>query len=157
MAVTVSEKPLRVRRARPDDLDALVGFAAEEARDAEGAEKQTATVRRGIAAALADERLGRYWVLVDAADRPLGNVSAVTEWSNRHVGFYWWVQSLYIEPAHRGRGHAARLLDAVAGEARVQGGLDLRLYVFSENRRALRAYEKLGFHETAYRIMTREI
>lgn len=155
--MTVSRELLRVRRARPDDLDALVGFAAEEARDAEGAEKQTATLRRGIAAALEDERLGRYWVLVDAADTPLGNVSAVTEWSNWHAGFYWWVQSLYIEPAYRGRGHAARLLDAVAEEARRQGGLDLRLYVYSENRRALRAYEKLGFCEAVYRILTREL
>lgn len=153
----MSDDDLRIRRARPGDLDSLVAFAAEEARDAEGAEKAPATLRRGIAAALEDERLGMYWVLVNAADEPLGTISAVTEWSNWHAGFYWWIQSLYVIPACRGGGHAARLLDAVAAEARRRGGLDLRLYVHGENRRALRAYEKAGFRESRYRIMTRPL
>lgn len=145
----------RIRRAHAGDLETLVRFAADEARAAEGTEKAPTTLRRGIAAALEDERLGLYWVLVDEADEPVGTVSAVTEWSNWHAGFYWWVQSFYIEPTYRGRGHAARLLDVVSEEARRRGGLDLRLYVHGENRRALRAYEKAGFRESQYRIMTR--
>ncbi len=147
----------RIRRACADDLERLVAFAAAEARDAEGAVKAPDTLRRGIAAALADERLGMYWVLVDELDQPVGEVSAVLEWSNWHAGFYWWIQSLYIEPAWRGKGHVARLLDAVADEARRQGGLDLRLYAHGANRRALRAYEKNGFQESQYRILTRRL
>jgi ribosomal protein S18 acetylase RimI-like enzyme len=41
----------------------------------------------------------------------------------------------------------------VRGEARRQGGLDLRLYVHEKNERARAAYRKTGFAEMHYRIM----
>jgi GNAT superfamily N-acetyltransferase len=142
-----------VRRARLADLDSLIHFAAEEARAAEGIEKTPATLRTGILSALKDEALALYWVLADEADRPVGVISAMKEWSNWNAGFYWWVQSLYIAPDHRGKGYLTLLFDAVRDEARRQGGLDLRLYVYVDNERARAAYRKNGFDEMHYRIM----
>jgi GNAT superfamily N-acetyltransferase len=148
---------VKVRRARLSDLDSLVGFAFEEAREAEGAEKAPTTLRVGIEAALRDAELALYWVLVDERDEPVGNISALREWSNWNAGSYWWVQSLYISPAYRGAGYLSLLLDAVAAEARRQGGLDLRLYVHEENARARTAYRRAGFAEMHCRIMRREL
>jgi GNAT superfamily N-acetyltransferase len=142
-----------VRRATLADLDSLIHFAAEEAREAEGIEKTPATLRAGILAALQNERLALYWVLADELDRPVGVISAMKEWSNWNAGFYWWVQSLYIAPDYRGRGYLTALFGAVREEARSQGGLDLRLYVHEGNDRARAAYRKTGFTEMHYRIM----
>jgi GNAT superfamily N-acetyltransferase len=142
-----------VRRATFADLDSLIHFAAEEAREAEGIEKTPATLRAGILAALENEQLALYWVLADEHDQPVGVISATKEWSNWNAGFYWWVQSLYITPHYRGRGHLGLLFDAVREEAIRQGGLDLRLYVYEENERARAAYRKNGFAEMHYRIM----
>jgi GNAT superfamily N-acetyltransferase len=142
-----------VRRAKFADLDSLISFAAEEARESEGIEKTPATLRTGILSALENEELALYWVLADGADRPVGVISAIREWSDWNAGFYWWVQSLYIAPDYRGRGYLAALFDAVREEARRQGGLDLRLYVYVENERARAAYRKNGFAEMKYRIM----
>ena len=142
-----------VRRATLSDLDSLIRFAAEEAREAEGIEKAPATLRAGILAALENEQLALYWVLADERDRPVGVISALREWSNWNAGFYWWIQSLYIAPDYRGRGYLTALFDAVRGEARRQGGLDLRLYVHEENERARAAYRKTGFTEMHYRTM----
>jgi ribosomal protein S18 acetylase RimI-like enzyme len=147
----------KVRRATLADLESLIGFASEEARQAEGIEKAPATLRAGIAAALEDESLALYWVLVDECDQPLGNISALREWSNWNAGFYWWVQSLYIAPEYRGTGHLRSLIDAVRDEAGRQGGLDLRLYVHKSNERARAAYRRAGFAEMHYRIMRRAL
>jgi GNAT superfamily N-acetyltransferase len=142
-----------VRRATVADLDTLIHFAAEEAREAEGIEKAPATLRAGILSALQNEELALYWVLADAQDRPVGVISALREWSNWNAGFYWWVQSLYIAPEYRGQGCLRLLFDAVRNEARRQGGLALRLYVHEANDRARAAYRKNDFAEMQYRIM----
>ena len=148
---------LQVRRARIKDLDKLVIFAFQEAREAEGVEKARATLRAGIETALKNEDIAIYWVLVDESDEPVGNVSALREWSNWNAGYYWWIQSIYVSPAYRGKGYSSQLLDTVRTEAKAQGGLDLRLYVHKDNIRAVKAYEKSGFFESEYIIMTREI
>jgi ribosomal protein S18 acetylase RimI-like enzyme len=41
----------------------------------------------------------------------------------------------------------------LAAVSRSEGALDLRLYVHSSNRRAIRAYIRLGFVEAPYSIM----
>jgi GNAT superfamily N-acetyltransferase len=147
----------RVRRAKAADLEALVGFASEEAREAEGIEKVPDTLRAGIAAALENEELALYWVLANERDRPVGVISALKEWSNWNAGYYWWVQSLYIAPEYRGKGYLRLLIDAVRDEAGRQGGLDLRLYVHEGNERARAAYRTAGFAEMHYRIMRRAL
>ena len=144
---------LKVRRARLGDLEKLILFALEEAREAEGLKKVPATLRKGIETALHDEKIALYWVLVDKNDEPVGNVSALREWSNWNAGFYWWIQSMFISPEYRGKGYLSELLDAVKTEAQTQGGLDLRLYVSKNNNRAVKAYRKSGFRESKYKIM----
>jgi len=132
-------------------------FALEEAKEAEGLKKVPATLRIGIETALNDETIALYWVLVDESDEPVGNVSALREWSNWNAGFYWWIQSMYISPEYRGKGYLSQLLDAVKDEAQTQGGLDLRLYVHEDNNRAVKAYRKSGFLESKYKIMTQQL
>lgn len=148
---------LSVRRADRGDLEALIRFARAEAREAEGLQKAPETLRAGIEAALEDERLALYWVLLDEHGRPVGNVSALAEWSDWNAGYYWWVQSLYVAGEHRGTGAVDVLLDAVRAEVRRRGGLDLRLYVHADNERARRAYRRMGFAELPYRIMKLEL
>jgi len=144
---------LKVRRAELKDLEKLIGFAYEEAREAEGVEKVPGTLRTGIMTALVNKDIALYWVLVDRDDEPVGNVSALWEWSNWNAGYYWWIMSMYIAPEYRGKGYAALLLDTVKAEAKKQGALDLRLYVYEDNTRAMKAYEKTGFVESKYKVM----
>ena len=144
---------MKVRRATIEDLDKLVAFTAEEAREAEGSIKPVETLRLGIKAALDDPAKAIYWVLVDDKNRVIGSVSAVKEWSDWNAGYYWWIQSIYISPSYRGRGLIINLLNAVEQEMETQNGLELRLYVHKENRAAIRAYEKAKFVNSDYRIM----
>ena len=146
---------MRVREASSKDLDILVSFIAEEAREAEGLGKDRETLARGIGAALQDTSLARYWLLVDDEDTACGCTSVVKEWSDWNAGYYWWIQSMYIAPDYRGNGYLNVLLDAILEAARAQDCLELRLYVHKENGAAIRAYEKAGFGRAPYSIMSR--
>ena len=79
------------------------------------------------------------------------------EWSNWNAGYYWWVQSMFIEPRYRGRRLARALLDAIAAEARSAGAVELRLYVHKANASAVRAYEGTGFADAPYQIMSKQL
>lgn len=144
---------MKVRKALLQDLPKLVKFTSEEAREAEAGSRGFANIEEGISKALEDDSLAIYWLLVDDAGEAVGSISALKEWSDWNAGFYWWIQSVYIIPDQRGKGHLALLLDAVKNEMKVQGGLQLRLYVHADNRRAIEAYQKFAFERSPYQIM----
>jgi ribosomal protein S18 acetylase RimI-like enzyme len=151
------DSPVRIRAATHADLETLVGFTLREAREAEGVELSGEDVRRGVAAGLANPEVARYWVADSAEGEVIAATSVVTEWSNFHGGRYWWVQSLYIVPEHRGRGLVELLLDHLAAAAGTAGALDLRLVVQQSNHRAIRAYRRCGFTAAASTIMRRNL
>lgn len=147
----------RLRRAAPADLDRLVEFTVAEAREAEGVEKDPGAVRRGVLAGLEDPSVATYWLAESEAGETAASTSVVREWSDWHGGHYWWIQSLYIAPGHRGRGLVEQILDELAQAAREAGAVDLRLYAHDSNRRALHVYRRCGFETAPYTIMTRSL
>jgi GNAT superfamily N-acetyltransferase len=146
-----------IRRANLADLGQLVEFTLSEAKEAEGIGKNREKARKGIRPALEDESVAVYWVVQDSRDELIGNVSVVKEWSNWNAGYYWWIQSMYIRPEHRGRGLMKELIQTVRTAARQGKALDLRLYVHKNNKRAIKAYLKSGFVDSDYRIMRMDI
>jgi GNAT superfamily N-acetyltransferase len=143
-----------IRKATSADLKSLVQFAVAEAKEAEGVKKDAERVRQGIATALNDESIAMYWVLEKNNIGVIGNASTVKEWSDLNSGYYWWIQSMYILPEFRGKGYMERLIQALKDAARSEGALELRLYVHKNNAQAISAYQKVGFFDADYRIMT---
>jgi len=148
---------LRIREARPEDIDTIVDFTLQEARETEGAEKAVATVTRGVRAGFGDSAPAKYWVAETEQGRVVASISVVTEWSNFNGGDYWWVQSLFIVPDHRGAGLVDSLLAHLEAAAKAAGAIDLRLYVLNTNQRAINAYRRCGFDVAPYTIMTKRV
>jgi ribosomal protein S18 acetylase RimI-like enzyme len=146
-----------IRRADTSDLGALVAFAVQEASETEGVDPDVRAVRIGVQTGLEGSAPSTYWVAEAEAGRAVGSISVVTEWSNFRGGYYWWIQSLFIVPEHRGRGLVDQLLKFVAREASVAGALELRLYVLRSNERATAAYRRCGFETVPYAIMVRRL
>ncbi len=142
----------RVRAARPEDLDVLVAFQLAMARETEALELDPATLRSGVAALLASRDRGRVFV-VEEGGVAVATLTLTLEWSDWRNGTFWWIQSVYVDPGHRRRGHYRRLYEHVralaARDPEVRG---LRLYVERNNRSARATYRRLGMEETAYRI-----
>jgi ribosomal protein S18 acetylase RimI-like enzyme len=145
-----------IRKARETDLETLIAFTLEEAWEAEGARIGVDAVRRGVETGLMDPKVAEYWVAEATGGEVIAAASVVTEWSNFHGGYYWWVQSLFIAPDHRGRGLVDLLLDHLADTAQAAGALDLRLYVHESNHRAIHAYRRCGFGSAPYTIMVKQ-
>ena len=146
-----------VRRAHAQDLDSLVSFTVAEAREAEGAELDPSVVRRGVEAGLSDRAIAMYWVVESDQGEIVARTSALREWSDWHARYYWWIQSMYVVPDHRGRGIVEMLIGTVSAEARDNGAADLRLYVHERNSRAMRAYRRCGFSGLPYTMMSKHL
>jgi ribosomal protein S18 acetylase RimI-like enzyme len=146
-----------IRAARRDDIATLVDFTIAEAREAEGKAPGRDAIQRGVEGAFADPPHATYWIAETQDGDVVASASALREWSNFHGAHYWWVQSLFILPEHRGHGLVEKLLDHLAAQARQAGALDLRLYAHSANERALAAYRRCGFTVAPYAIMSKSL
>jgi len=146
-----------IRPATPADLDTLVSFTLAEARDAERRTLDVEGARRGVRGAFDSPPRAAYWVAQTAAGRVVGSMSVVAEWSNFLGGDYWWIQSLYILPEHRGQGLVDKMLAHLSAQAMAAGALDLRLYGYNTNERALRAYQRCGFEVSPYIMLTKPL
>ena len=68
-------------------------------------------------------------------------------WSNELGGEVCTIDELYVDPEHRGRGHATRLLEELSARSApgLEGMVALALEVTPDNARARRFYERIGF------------
>jgi len=145
--------PLQLRDAQPTDLDFLVAGNRRMARETEGVDLDPGLVEPGTRAVLRDPALGRYFV-AETDGVSVGQLMLTYEWSDWRNGVFWWIQSVYVDPDHRGRGVFSAMFRHVAALARASEGVcGLRLYVDRANRRAQDVYAHLGLHPTNYDVM----
>jgi ribosomal protein S18 acetylase RimI-like enzyme len=142
--------PIVVRDARASDVSAIVAFNLAMARETEKNELAPTVLLAGVEKALADRARGRYLV-AEVGGEVAGCLLLTTEWSDWRDGWYWWIQSVYVAPEHRGGGVYSALHERVRTEARAAGDVvALRLYVERDNLRAQSTYRRLGMRETSY-------
>lgn len=142
-----------IRDATPADNAIITDFNSRLAEETEGRALDSDTIGKGVAALLADESKGRYWV-GESGDRIVGQLMVTYEWSYWRNGTLWWIQSVYVHPEFRRKGVFSALyrhLESVAlAEPEVCG---LRLYVEHNNKRAQKTYETLGMVKPNYLVM----
>lgn len=146
---------LRVRAARPGDLEALVDFNCRLARETEDHELDPATVRRGLSR-LFDNPAAGFYTVAEQEGRVVGCLLITFEWSDWRDGWLWWVQSVYVERAARRQGVFRRLFEHVREKAETDGDVrGLRLYVERGNGRAQATYASMGMAEAPYKLFER--
>jgi ribosomal protein S18 acetylase RimI-like enzyme len=147
--------PPTIRRAGPVDAPTIVEFNCRLAKESEGTVLDEATVRQGVAAALADPNKGPYFLAEDA-NGIVGQMQITFEWSDWRNGWLWWIQGVYVRPEARRQGVFRALYEHVVAEARENPEvIGLRLYVERENRSAQETYQRLGMNWTKYLILER--
>jgi GNAT superfamily N-acetyltransferase len=140
------------RDATPHDIGAIVDFQIAMAQETEGVILDRTVCTLGVEAVFRDPSLGRYFVAVSPPD-PLASLLITTEWSDWRNGTIWWIQSVYVRPAHRRRGVYAGLYHHVrrmaGADASVKG---IRLYVHRTNTAAQAVYRRLGMDGEHYQV-----
>jgi ribosomal protein S18 acetylase RimI-like enzyme len=141
-----------VRPATPADVDTLAAFNVALAAESEGLSLDLPTVRRGVAAVLADPGKGRYRVATRGG-AVVGQLMLTTEWSDWRCGWWWWIQSVYVAAEARRGGVYRALYRSVLDDAERAGDVQgVRLYVEHENHPAQRTYEALGMKRGKYLV-----
>lgn len=142
-----------IRRAIPADADLLADFNVEMALETEDHHLDRAIVRQGVRGPLENDGNGFYLVAVDSEGAVIGGLLITFEWTDWRDGVLWWIQSVYVVPAWRGRGVYRALYAEVKSQAQATGNVrGIRLYVERDNVTAQAAYKRMGMQETPYRI-----
>lgn len=143
---------LTIRQARAEDTPTIIRFNALMAEETEHRTLDPDTLRKGVEAVLADPAKGIYFVAT-LAGRIVGQLMITYEWSDWRNGNFWWIQSVYIEKEHRGKGVYRMLSAYVTNMASARKDVcGFRLYVDKDNARAKQTYEALGMHKTPYEL-----
>ncbi len=143
---------MKIRQATTDDVDLITEFNALMATETEAKTLDRGILQQGVAALLGDPTRGMYFI-AEIDGQAAGQTMITYEWSDWRNGYFWWIQSVYVRPEHRGRGVFAALyrhvLDFAGSQANVCG---LRLYVEAANDRAKGVYEHLGMQRSNYEM-----
>ncbi|MCL4793264.1 MAG: GNAT family N-acetyltransferase [Bryobacteraceae bacterium] len=141
-----------IRLAGPADAEFLVRGNAAMALETEHLSLDLDRLRDGVHALFEDASRGVYCI-AEVDGRRAGQMMITYEWSDWRNGVFWWIQSVWVEPAFRGRGVFKALYGHVDALARQTPGVcGLRLYVEKENARAQATYERVGMRRTAYQM-----
>ena len=74
----------------------------------------------------------------------------MTDWED---GLVYWIQSVFVDPEHRGLGVFRQLYQHVVNTANASGdGRRVRLYVEKDNSTAIATYTRLGMHQAHFHI-----
>ena len=149
--------PFTVRAAREEDVALMAAWAAAMAMETEHKQLDAPVVLRGIQRGFDDPNKGRYFI-AEGEGRPAGMLMLTWEWSDWRDGWWWWIQSVYVEPEFRRRGVYralyAHVLALAEADPDVRG---LRLYVEQENVNARRTYEFLGMQHPGYAMYEKSL
>jgi ribosomal protein S18 acetylase RimI-like enzyme len=153
------QDPHSVVTSRPAvlaDLEVLVRFSAAMALETEGRVLDQERLRKGTRAVLESNDRG-FYLVIERGSVVQGQLLITYEWSDWRNGVFWWIQSVYVEPAARRQGLYRTLHDYVLQEARRRGNVcGVRLYVEQENRGAQAAYARMDMNRTGYCIYERD-
>ena len=115
------------------------------------------TLQQGVSEVLRNPVKGFYLVAV-LSETVVGQLMITYEWSDWRNGYFWWIQSVYVNQDHRKRGVYKALNEEVLNLARLNGGIcGIRLYVDKDNTAAQQVYRNLGMSESNYHMYEIEL
>jgi GNAT superfamily N-acetyltransferase len=147
---------IRVRPAGLEDVDSITAFSAAMALETEGRRLDIDRLRRGTQALLSTPSYGIFLVAEPAHSASSGIIAQLMityEWSDWRNGVFWWIQSVYVDPASRRQGVFRRMHEEVTSRAKAESKVcGIRLYAEQDNHTADTVYRRVGLARSAYRV-----
>ncbi|MDZ4732312.1 MAG: GNAT family N-acetyltransferase [Nitrospirota bacterium] len=147
---------LNVRLAKPEDVATITSFSSAMAFETEGRRLDLDRLHLGTIALIEAPARGFFIVAEqEQGDRRqlLGQLMVTYEWSDWRNGTFWWIQSVYVDPAWRRQSVFRRMHETVMATARTSPNVcGVRLYVEESNRAAQEVYRRVGLTPSSYAI-----
>ena len=143
---------IKIRKAKIEDLETIVKFNYNLAKETEDKELDLEILTKGVRAILNDSAKGQYYVYV-IDNKVVGQIMHTYEWSDWRNGMLLWVQSVYVDSEYRRKGIFKELYNYVKNLCDEDNGIaGIRLYVEKENFNAKATYKSLGMEECNYHM-----
>jgi GNAT superfamily N-acetyltransferase len=147
---------LIIRAANLDDVESIITFSAAMALETENRQLNVARLREGTLSLLNTPSYG-FFMVAEIGNgeqrRLIGQLMITYEWSDWRNGVFWWIQSVYVDPAWRRRGVFRRIHEAVVSQAKADVKVcGLRLYVEQDNHTAEAVYQRVGLKRSVYKV-----
>jgi GNAT superfamily N-acetyltransferase len=147
---------LLVRPAHPEDMEVLVGFSAAMALETEGRHLDRDRLRQGTQAVF-DQPARGFYLVAELPDpggaRVIGQAMITFEWSDWRNATFWWIQSVYVDPAWRRQGVYRAMHRYILNQAHARPDVcGVRLYVEADNKVAKAVYERVGLSPSGYDV-----
>ena len=150
--MSLTEPTIHIRDGTLSDTTIIASFNQKMAVETEGEILDPELIHAGVAALLADQSKGRYWV-AEINGEIAGQLMITYEWSDWRNGMFWWIQSVYVEKEYRQQGVYKKMYSYIKDKALKDNSCTgIRLYVEQENKIAQSVYTKLEMKETHYKL-----
>jgi ribosomal protein S18 acetylase RimI-like enzyme len=117
-------------------------------------------LREGTRNLLASSERGFYVVAEHVEGdscKPVGQLMITFEWSDWRNGTFWWVQSVYVDPAWRRRGVYRSMHHHIVAKAKTDPTVcGIRLYVEQDNQAAQTVYQRVGLAASGYWVFEQD-
>lgn len=141
---------LVLRKANSKDASEIQRFNQAMAWETEKKKLSPEVLSAGVEGFLQHPERG-FYLVAEENSKVVGSLAITYEWSDWRNRNFWWIQSVYVDPEHRGKGIYRKLYDKVKALAQEEGNIcGYRLYVEKENTSAQEVYRKLGMEESHY-------
>ena len=149
-----NQQEWNIRLGRLADVERLVAFSQAMALETEGRRLDTDRLQRGTRALLNSTIHGFFLVAEQSqTNQVVGQLMITYEWSDWRNASFWWIQSVYVDPAWRRQGVFRKMHAQVIERAKADPSVcGVRLYVESENRIAQEVYRKVGLKPSSYAV-----
>jgi len=141
-----------IRKAIQEDAQDIISFQQKMAWETEQMTLVPDVITPGVMAVFENPARGEYWVTEENGN-VIASLLITYEWSDWRNTNVWWFQSVYVLPDFRRKGVFRSMYTHIKKEGEAQGIAGLRLYVETNNTRAMKTYEALGMtseHYTMY-------
>jgi GNAT superfamily N-acetyltransferase len=146
---------VKYRLASADEAEMIKDFQIAMALETEALVLEPSIVLKGVQTVFKHPDRGTYHIC-ECDEKIVGCLLIINEWSDWRNAFVWWIHSLYILPAFRGKkifsGFFNYIQKLVDSNDEVRG---LRLYVDKRNIHAKRVYEKMKMRSDHYELFER--
>ena len=138
-----------IRVATIKDVEEITENNVLLAQESEKIELNYDKVLNGVKTVIEDKVKGFFIVAIEE-DRVIGQLMITYEWSDWRNKDIWWLQSMYVKKKFRRKGIMKAMVQEIKKSAVKKNVCELRLYVHTGNKGAVKAYEKVEMKKAPY-------
>ena len=154
---TEEKHPVVVRDATPDDIEFIADCNCLLAEETEDKTLDRSVLVSGLRRGFASPGMCRYFI-AESGGRRAGMTMLTYELTDWRDGVIWWLQSVYIMEEFRNLGVFRAVYHHIETLARSSDDVrGLRLYVRSDNGRAIETYRAMGMKHAGYEVLEQEL